>query len=337
MKIDAAGFFRPGEAGPGAARIEAAGYDALWAAEASHDVFMSMMMAADQTSTLTLGTGIAVAFARTPMTVAIAANDLQLMSQGRFVLGLGPQIKPHITKRYSMPWSAPAARMREFVRAMHAIWDAWETGGPLDFAGEYYTHTLMTPIFSPGPNPFGRPPIWLAGVGTKMTEVAGEVADGFLCHPIATPRFIEEVTLPALSAGRARAGREEPIQIGGMPLIVTGSTQETFDAVKAATKMQLAFYFSTPSYRPVLEVHGLGELQDELNIMSKQGKWVEMGAAITDDVLEEMACVGQPDEIAAKLTTCFGGLLDRISLNRMNDSDPDLWPPIIAAMRAMAA
>ena len=337
MKIDVAGFARPIDAGASAAAIEAGGYDAFWSAEASHDVFMALMLAAEHTSTISLGTGIAIAFARTPMTVAISANDLQLHSRGRFLLGLGPQIKPHITKRYSMPWSAPAARMREFVQAMHAIWDCWATGEPLGFRGEFYTHTLMTPIFSPGPNPYGRPPVYLAGVGAKMTEVAGEVADGFSCHPIATPKFIREVTLPALERGRANAARDlGKIEIGAMPFVVTGATQEAFDQAVTATKMQMGFYFSTPSYRPVLEVHGFGDLQDELNAMSKRGEWVEMGKAIPDDVFAEFACVGEPHEIAEKLTARFGGLVDRVSLNTTYESDPSLWPPIVAAMRALS-
>lgn len=338
MKIDASGFHPPSDAGAGAARIEAAQFDALWAAEASHDVFMSLMLAAEHTSTLTLGTGIAIAFARTPMTVAISANDLQQFSQGRFLLGLGSQIKPHITNRYGMPWSAPAARMREFVQALHAVWDSWESGVPLAFRGDFYTHTLMTPMFSPGPHPYGRPPVYLAGVGARMTEVAGEVADGFICHPVATRKYIEEVTRPSLSAGRAKAERDlGPVVVAGMPFVVTGRTEEAFDAAKAAAKMQLGFYFSTPAYRPVLEVHGFGELQDDLNVMSKRGKWVEMGAVVPDEVFEVIACAGEPDEIAGKLVARFGGVLDRLSLSAYNQADPDLWPPIIAEIRALSA
>ena len=334
MKVDSSGFFRPGEIASAALALEESGYDAVWAAEASHDAFIGLGIAADHTSRIGIGTGIAVAFARTPMTAAIAANDLQLISQGRFMLGLGSQIKPHITKRYSMPWSAPAARMREFVLALHAIWDGFETGEPIRFEGEHYTHTLMAPMFNPGPNPYGRAPVYLAGVGPGMTEVAGEVADGFICHPLTTRRYIQEVTLPALEAGRAKDERGlKPLDIAGMPFVITGQTEQSIQEAILGTKKQIAFYGSTPAYRPVLELHGFGALQDELNAMSKRGLWDEMGTVIPDEFVDLVAVTGAPEEIAGKLQERYGDLLHRMSFYTMYKSDPQIWPQIIRALK----
>ena len=205
MKVDGGIPNIISKAGAQAAELEKTGYSGGWTAETSHDPFLPLVPAAEATSDLELGTSIAVAFARNPMTLANTAWDLQMASQGRFILGLGSQIKPHITKRFSMEWSHPAARMREMILAIRAIWDNWENGTKLDFRGDFYTHTLMTPFFDPGPNPYGKAKIMLAGVGELMTEVAGEVCDGFLCHGFTTEKYLREVTLPALERGRAKA------------------------------------------------------------------------------------------------------------------------------------
>ncbi len=255
---------------------ESAGYSGAWTAETSHDPFLPLLLAAEHSTELELGTSIAVAFARSPMTLANTAWDLQAYSKGRFILGLGSQIKPHITKRFSMPWSHPAARMREFVLAMRAIWDSWLTGEKLEFRGEFYTHTLMTPFFTPPASDlegFGTPKVFLAGVGELMTEVAGEVCDGFLCHGFTTEKYLREVTIPALERGRAKAGKTmEGFEIVGPSFVVTGNNDEEMEQAAAGTRQQIAFYGSTPAYRKVLDIHGWGGLQDELNAMSKQGK-----------------------------------------------------------------
>ena len=218
------------------------------------------------------------------------------------MLGLGSQIKPHITKRFSMEWSRPAARMREMVQAVRAIWDTWQNGTPLRFRGEFYQHTLMTPMFTPKASDlgdFGPPKVYLAGVGPLMTEVAGEVCDGFLCHPFTTEKYLHEVTLPALERGRAKAGATmEGYEIAGPSFVVTGETDEQMERSAAATRQQIAFYGSTPAYRPVLEVHGWGDLQNDL--MSKRGQWVEMAALIDDDALNTFAVVAPPEEIARR-------------------------------------
>ena len=280
-----------------AKELEDVGYDGAMSAETNHDPFLPLVVAAEHTERLELGTGIAVAFARNPMTLANTAYDLQAFSKGRFRLGLGSQIKAHIEKRFSMPWSHPAARMREMVLAIRAIWACWNGGEKLDFRGEFYRHTLMTPFFNPGPNPYGDPKILLAAVGELMTEVAGEVADGMILHGFTTERYVREVTLPALERGFAKAGKQRAdFEISGPLFVVTGANDQEIEAATAGTKQQIAFYGSTPAYRGVLELHGWGDLQDDLNRLSKQGQWVEMGELITDDILEAFAVTGSGAE-----------------------------------------
>lgn len=309
MKLDSAAVdYTPGEAGAIAKRAEDQGYDGFWLAETKHDPFLALAGAAAATERIELGTAIAVAFARNPMTVATTANDLRLLSEGRFNLGLGSQVEAHITKRFSMPWSKPAARMREFVLAIRAIWHAWETGERLAFRGEFYKHTLMTPFFDPGPNPHGTAPIYLAGVGGLMTEVAGEVADGFLCHNFTTERYLREVTLPALERGRAKAGKTlEGFEISG-PVFAATNDQEIADV-----KRQIAFYGSTPAYRPVLDLHGWGALHEELHRMSRRQQWAQMSELITDEVLAEFCVLGTPETVTAALLDRYGDVVTRVS------------------------
>jgi probable F420-dependent oxidoreductase len=321
-----------------AQEVEAAGYTGAWTAETSHDPFLPLLLAAEHTEKLELGTSIAVAFARNPMTLANTAWDLQAYSQGRFILGLGSQIKPHITKRFSMEWSHPAARMREMVLAMRAIWNTWLTGEKLDFRGEFYTHTLMTPFFTPNAKEldgFGPPRVFLAGVGELMTEVAGEVCDGFICHGFTTERYLREVTIPALERGRAKAGKTmEGFEIIGPSFVVTGNDEAELEAAATATRQQIAFYGSTPAYRGVLEIHGWGGLQDELNTLSKQGEWAKMGTLIDDEILNTFAVVGEPEGIAPELTKRYGDVIQRISFYAPYASDPDRWSAVMAALEA---
>ncbi len=317
---------------------EAAGYSGAWTAETSHDPFFPLVLGAEHTTTLELGTSIAVAFARSPMTLANIGWDLQAYSKGRFMLGLGSQIKPHIEKRFSMPWSHPAPRMREMVLAMRAIWDSWMTGDKLAFRGEFYTHTLMTPFFAPDREElgdFGPPKVFLAGVGELMTEVAGEVCDGFICHGFTTERYFREVTMPALERGRAKVGKTmDGFEIVGPSFVVTGSNDEQLEAASTGTRQQIAFYGSTPAYRGVLELHGWGGLQDELNSLSKRGQWVEMGGLITDEILDTFAVVGAPEQIAPELHARYGDVIQRISLYTPYSSDPARWGGILAAIKA---
>lgn len=318
-----------------AKRAELVGYDGFWVPETSHDPFLPLALAAEHTERITLGTGIAVAFARNPMNLAVVANDLQTMSQGRFILGLGSQIKPHIEKRFSMTWSHPAPRMRELILAMRAIWASWSDGSRLAFRGEYYRHTLMTPMFDPGPNPFGSPKVFLAAVGEVMTEVAGEVADGLLAHGFTTERYLREVSIPAFQRGLARGGRDRAdVQISYPGMVVTGTNQEEFAAAATAVKRQLAFYGSTPAYRPVLELHGWGDLQPELNTLSKRGEWAKMAELIDDDVLNTFAVVGELDDIPGKILARFGDLVDRFSFYAPYRVEPERWAEVLAKFKA---
>jgi len=296
-------------------RVEADGYDGAWAAEVGHDPLLILAGAATATKRIELGTGIVVAFARSPMITATMANDVQLLSRGRLMLGLGSQIKPHIEKRYSMPWSQPAARMREYILAMRSIWSCWNEGTKLNFRGEFYRHTLMSPFFNPGPNPYGAPKVFLAAVGERMTEVVGEVADGLLVHPFTTERYLREVTLPALERGLAKSGRTRAdVQISLSGLIATGSTDEERAVAAKRVRSQIAFYGSTPAYRGVLELDGWADLQTELNSLSRVGDWDRMGELIDDEVMDSFCIEAPLDDAAPRVLARFGDLIDRFSV-----------------------
>jgi probable F420-dependent oxidoreductase len=295
---------------PDAARdIEAAGYHGVLSFESAHDGFLPLLLAGEHTEHLQLTTAVAIAFARSPMTIAQTAYDIQLASKGRFNLGLGTQIKPHIEKRFSMPWSKPVERMRELVLAVRAIWASWNDGTKLDFRGEFYTHTLMTPFFNPGPCPYGVPRILLGGVGPRMTEIVGEVADGFMAHPFTTEKFMREISVPALERGLATSGRTLADLEVALPLMI--ATDETRDMLRP----RLAFYGSTPAYKTVLDAHGWGELQPELNRLSKTGDWKTMSGLITDEMVDTFALVGPPDKIGSMAQERWGDLVQRVSFD----------------------
>ena len=335
MKIDGGIWGGLEKAGEAAAQQEARGYDGIWVPETSHDPFLPLMLAAEHTQRLDLATGIVVAFARNPMTLAQVSWDLQSASQGRFILGLGSQIKAHITRRFSMPWSSPADRMREMILAIRAIWESWNQGTKLDFRGDFYSHTLMTPFFNPGPNPHGDARIFLAGVGELMTQVAGEVADGFLCHGFTTRQYLDEVTLPNLAKGRAKAGKAmDGFQLAGPMFVVTGRDEPEMAEAAKGVKGQIAFYGSTPAYRPVLELHGWGDLQEELNRLSKEGRWAEMGDLIDDDMLATFAVVAPIDRVAGALKDRWGDVLHRLSFYAPYDTDRAQWDEVIADLQA---
>jgi probable F420-dependent oxidoreductase len=317
------------------AELEGIGYDGAFSFETKHDPFLPLALAAGRTSTLRLGTAIAIAFARTPMLLANLGWDLQDLSDGRFTLGLGSQIRPHVRNRFSMPWSAPAARMRELVLGIRAIWDAWDGIAPLDFRGEFYTHTLMTPAFDPGPHRHGRARIHLAGVGPRMVEVAGAVADGLITHPFGTRRSLEELVRPALARGIASTGRKaSDVEVVVVCMIATGATGADLDASIAAVRGQLAFYGSTPAYAPVLELEGHGELHARLNALSKQGRWADMDELVPDDLLESIAVVGRRDEIAPLVLERTAGIADAVSIECTRRPDPGHWADIVADLRA---
>ncbi|MFM8827050.1 MAG: LLM class F420-dependent oxidoreductase [Actinomycetota bacterium] len=337
MKVDGGITTDMSKVPQSAKEVEAAGYSGAWTAETAHDPFLPLVLAAEHTESIELGTSIAVAFARNPMLLANLGWDLQAYSKGRFILGLGSQIKPHIEKRFSMEWSHPARRMREMVLAIRAIWDTWENGTKLDFRGEFYRHTLMTPFFTPERAElagFGTPKIYLAGVGELMTEVCGEVCDGFICHGFTTEKYLREVTIPALARGRAKAGKTmDGFDIVGPSFVVTGNNEDEMKAAAAGTRQQISFYGSTPAYRGVLDAHGWGGLQDDLNTLSKQGKWAEMGTLIDDEILNTFAVVGEPESIAPELHRRYGDVISRISFYAPYKSDPARWQPVIEAIK----
>jgi probable F420-dependent oxidoreductase len=315
-------------------RVEAEGYDGVGTAEMNHDPFFPLLIGAEHSERVELRTGIAVAFARSPMTMANQAHDLNAYSKGRFTLGLGSQIRAHITKRFSMPWGAPAAQMRELVLAMRAIWANWYDGEPLRFEGKYYQHTLMTPAFTPEDTAYGAPKVVLAAVGPIMTEVAAEVGDGLIIHPFSNEKYIREVTLPAVERGLAKAGKQrEDFEISYTPFVVSGKDEQTFDAEKATAKARISFYGSTPAYKQVLGVHGWGDLQVELNAMSKQGQWKEMADLITDDILDVMGVVGEPDQVVKEMLARYGDFTDRTS-GAFSFVDTEQRVDMVSALRA---
>jgi probable F420-dependent oxidoreductase len=311
------------------------GLDGAWASEVKRDPFLCCLVAAQESPRMTIGTAIAVAFARSPMTVAATANDLQELSQGRFILGLGTQIKPHIERRFNMPWSSPAARIQEFVEALHAIWESWETGNRLNFAGEFYQHTLMTSMFSPGPNPFGRPKVFLAAVGELMTRATANVADGLLVHSFTTAKYLREVTVPIVTEGLTARGRtRKEFQILYPAFVAVGDTEEQLREAVQTTRARIAFYGSTPAYAPVLERHGWGALHGELNALSKRGEWDEMANLIDDEMLTTFAACGTPDEVGGQLVERFSDLVDRISLFSPGPLSATQHAAVVSGIRA---
>jgi probable F420-dependent oxidoreductase len=313
--------------------LEQRGYAGVWASEVAHDPFLQLFAAGQATERLQVGTAIAVAFARSPMTLATTAYDLQRYTRGRFVLGLGTQIKAHVERRFSMPWSAPAARMREFIGALHAIWEAWQHSTPLRFQGEHYRHSLMTPMFSPQAHDWGAPPVYLAAVGPLMTRLAGEVADGLLVHGFTTERYLRERTLPALEEGLATSGRTRDQVAVTLPgLVVSGRDEQEMATAAAAVKATIAFYGSTPAYRPVLELHGWSALADELHALSvgrREDKWTAMRDLVDDEVLAAFAVVAGPEDVAAQVRQRYDGLVDRFSVYASYPAPLDLWEPLV--------
>jgi len=296
-----------------AGRLEQLGVDGAFTFEGPHDIFTPLILAAGATSTLELATNVAIAFPRNPVQLAHQAYDLQLLSRGRFTLGLGSQIRAQVEKRYGASFDRPIARMREMVGALRAIFATWETGAPLDVRGEFWSHTLMPPLFNPGPNPYGPPSIALGGLGPQMLRLAAEVADGVLVMPFNTAAHFASRTVPAITEGLARGDRARgDLTVTGEVIVCCGRTEAEMEVAQRATRWLLAFYASTPAYRPVLEVEGWGDLQPELNALSKSGRWEEMPHLIDDAMLATLAAVGSPSEVAADIVGRFGGQVDRV-------------------------
>jgi probable F420-dependent oxidoreductase len=337
LKVDGAVSSQLSDVAGAATKLERRGYDCCWTAEISHDPFLPLVLAAEHTTSIELGTSIAVAFARNPMTVANIGWDLQAYSDGRFILGLGSQVKAHIENRFSMPWGKPVQRMREFVVALREIWSCWQSGTRLAFEGDFYTHKLMTPMFTPERLAHDVPKVFIAAVGEAMTEMCGEVADGLLAHAFTTKRYFEEVTTPALLRGMERSGRKRSeFQVSCPLFVVTGHDDAELAAHAAATRKQIAFYASTPAYRRVLELHGWGDLQNELNKMSKEGQWDAMGSLIDDDILGEFAVVAPLSDVGAAVRDRCDGIIDRVLVGFPNSVDDATVVTALHEMRSPA-
>lgn len=337
MKIDTALFVEDLNEAPAVVRkAEDLGFDGLWTQDTKHNPMFPLVLAAEHTENIDLGTAILVAFARSPMDVAYQAWDLQKMSRGRLMLGLGTQVKPHIERRFAMSWDAPVPKLREYVQVMRAIWNTWQTGETLNFRGDYYKITLMTPFFDPGPIEHPDIPIYLAGVNEGLIELTGELADGFHLHPYHSVEYIRECVLPWIEAGAKRAGRTaDDVDITTTVFVVTGDTQAEIDAATPAVRQQIAFYASTPTYHTVMKVHGWEETAQQLSRLAARKRWDEMGDLITDEMLHAFAVVAPRDSLAAAIQERYDGLLDRVTYYTefMPDVDEEFWRATVQAFR----
>ena len=323
MKFDAKTWTAsPQEMGEVARYAERLGFAGLWNDETKHDPYLCLVLATQSTERIDLGISIALAFPRSPTVAAHSSWDLQQLSKGRFILGLGTQVKAHITRRFGMTWAPPAARMREYVQAMRQVWECWQNGRPPDFKGQYYTVTLMNHMFNPGPIPYRMPPVYVAGAGPLMVRLAGELADGLAVHPLNSARYLKDSVLPGIREGAARTGRDpKSVIIASSVFAITGRTKAEKAEERKAVRRWIAFYASTPTYRPsMLDPYGWGEINPRLNQLAKEGKWEEMERVIPEDMEREVAVTGDWDELVPQLRQRYEGLVDRIHL--MKDFRP---------------
>lgn len=303
------------------ARARDIGFDGIFTSDTAHNPFLRLAAAAPFARGLDTGTAVAVAFARSPMVVAQTAWDLSALTQGRFLLGLGTQIRAHIERRFSMPWGAPVRRMAEYISALRAIWDVWQKGGRLRFRGEFYSFTLMTPFFNPGPIDHPDVPVYVAGVGPRMSRLAGQMCDGYHVHPFHTIRYLREVTLPAMQNGAHECGRTlDQIDMASSVFVVTGRDRREMDAMRAGVRQQIAFYASTPAYRHVLDLHGW-DFGPKLTALSKRGHWQMMADMIGDEVVSEVAVEAPIDKLGEAVRSRYEGVLDRIGFYNLGVGD----------------
>jgi probable F420-dependent oxidoreductase len=311
------------------------GADGVYCAEGPHDIFVPLTLAAGAGLELDITTNAAVAFPRNPIHLAHAASDLHVLSEGRFRLGLAPQVRAHITRRFGVEWSSPVARMRELVGALRAIFASWQEAAPLDFEGTYYRHTLMTPMFSPGPTPFGTPPILLGALGPRMTEMAAEVADGLMILPFNSRRSLTELTMASVESGLARrnhSGRTFEVVCGA--IVGVGADAAAIEVARQGARALLGFYGSTPAYRRVLEAEGRGDLQAELAGLVRQGRWGELGPLIPDDLVDALAVCGTPAACAEQLREKIGDLADRVALFTPVQPEDEVMGQLVTRLRA---
>lgn len=322
---------------PAVARAaEAVGFDGLWTPETQHNAFLPLALAAEHTEHMAIGTSVAIAFARSPMVIAQEAWDLQALSQGRFMLGLGTQVKAHIERRYGMPWGQPVARLREYIGAVRAIWHSWQTGEKLNFEGQFYRHTLMTPFFNPGPIEHPQIPISIAGVNEGLARLAGELCDGFQAHPFHSVQYLNTVVRPQITAGAQTAGRSpNDVEISSAVFVITGPNEAALAGMRAAIRDQIAFYASTPSYRIVLETHGWQDIGEQLSRLAAAKRWGDMGKLINDDMLDAFAVSAPFDQLGAALRERYAGVLDRVSayMPYVPGELDTVWRMVAAALR----
>ena len=312
---------------------ERAGFDGIWLEETSHEPFLGAALACEHTARTAVGTNVAIAFARSPTVLAHLAWDLAALSAGRFILGLGTQVKGHVVRRFGMPWDAPAPRLRDTVRAIRAVWAAWRSGEPLNYRGQFHTLTLMTPFFTP-PHHDHPIPVATAGVSPRMCGVAGEVADAFQVHPLHTPSYLREVVIPAIRRAERRAGRERTVTINASVFAVIGESQAEVDAARAEARRAIAFYASTPSYRPLLTHHGWDEIGTRLSALAARGEWVKMAGEVTDEMLETIAVSGSPREVGREIRARYDGLADRLGAYLAFRPDAAArWATVLDAVR----
>jgi probable F420-dependent oxidoreductase len=321
------------EAPAAAKAAEDIGFDALWSAETCHDPFLPLVLAAEHTTRIKLGTSIAVAFPRSPMVLAQIGWDLQEQSRGRFLLGLGTQVKGHNQRRFGVKWEQPGPKLREMIQMIHAIWDCWQNGTRPNFRGTFYNFTLMTPFFNPGPLQYPPPPIYIAGVNEYMCRLAGELCDGFHVHPLHSMKYLDTAVMPNIRKGLEKAGRQRAdIALSSAVFVVTGENAKEIEAAKGPVRQQISFYASTPAYVGVLETHGWGDTARRLTELSKRGDWSAMGDEITDDMLEVYAVTGTYDEIAEKVKRKYDGYLDRVSFYfPISAGDAERWRKLVRA------
>lgn len=334
MKIDAPITADMRRIGDQAKRLEAIGYDGLRLAELNHDPFLPLTIAAEHTTSIELVTSVAVAFSRNPMSMAVLAHDLNEYANGRLVLGLGSQVKPHIERRFSMPWHKAAAQMREFIEAMQAIFRCWYDGERLEFMGEYYQHNLMPATFTPENVGGPKPRIVLSATGPLMTKVAAEVADGMIMHPFSSAKYMTEVTIPAIEQGLSLSGRRlADFALDYAPMIATGNDEESLSQAIKTLRGRIAFYGCTVAYKPVLDIHGWGDLSDELITLNRQHRTDDMAALITDEMVETIGITGTPSEVVDTMKARFGGVISRTGFGAADLSDDDLGQ-LLAQLRS---
>jgi len=335
LKVDAEiGVASAGEASALAGKAEEYGFDCLWVNETKHDPFVQIALAAGSTRKIELGTSIALAFTRSPTTLAYAAWDLQSVSKGRFILGLGSQVKGHIERRFGMKWEPPAPKMKDVVLALRSVWGSWQAGTRLDYTGRFFRLDLMTPFFNPGPIEHPSIPVFIAAVNEGMCRVGGMVADGIHVHPFHTAKYLREVVRPAIADGASKASRKkEDIVIAASVFAAVGGNDSEIKAVKEAMRQQIAFYASTRSYRKVLELHGWGDVGERLHSLSLKGEWAAMGKEVTDDMLDEFMVQGNWSEIGSIVERKYGGLVDRVRMYLPFDGD-EKWRTLVNGFRA---